>query len=86
MLPRLIDGRELSAQFARENIQPQSREHRWRMIRANNFPKPLRIGAKNYWDEAEIEAWKANRIATALAARDGRRSTIDIPAPQPAAA
>jgi predicted DNA-binding transcriptional regulator AlpA len=66
---RLIDGRELTAKFAKDNVQPQSREHRWRMIRAGQFPKPVRIGAKNFWIETEIEAWEAARIAAALAAR-----------------
>jgi predicted DNA-binding transcriptional regulator AlpA len=67
---RFIDGRQLTAKFAKANIQPQSREHRWRMIRAGEFPVPVRIGAKNYWVEEEINAWHAARVAAALAARD----------------
>ena len=68
---RLIDGRELTAKFSKENIQPQSREHRWRMVRAGKFPKPVRIGARNFWIEQEVETWQADRIAAGLAARDG---------------
>jgi predicted DNA-binding transcriptional regulator AlpA len=70
MQERLIDGKELTVKFVKENIQPQSREHRWRLIRAGQFPKPVRIGARNFWIEHEIESWKAERIAAALAARD----------------
>ena len=66
MSDRLLDEHELTS----KNIRPKSRAQRWRLIRAGKFPKPVKIGARNFWIEAEIEAWEAARIAAALEVRD----------------
>lgn len=68
MAPRLLDEHELTS----KNIRPKSRAQRWRLIRLGRFPKPLKVGGRNFWIEAEIEAWEAERIADALAARDAQ--------------
>ena len=34
--------------------------HRWRLIQAGKFPKPVKLDA---WLEAEIESWINERIA-----------------------
>lgn len=62
---RLLDEHDLTA----KNIRPFSREQRYRLIRAGKFPKPLKIGARNFWPEHEIDEWQAQRIADALATR-----------------
>jgi predicted DNA-binding transcriptional regulator AlpA len=63
---RLLDEHELTS----KNIRPRSRAQRWRLIRAGKFPKPVKIGTRNFWIESEVEAWEAARITAALAARD----------------
>lgn len=68
MPQRLLDEHELTS----KNIRPKSRAQRWRLIRAGNFPKPIKLGARNFWIEDEIDAWETKRIAAALAARDAR--------------
>jgi prophage regulatory protein len=35
----------------------------WRLIGAGKFPKPVKIGSKNVWVEAEIDALIKLRIA-----------------------
>jgi prophage regulatory protein len=40
--------------------------HLWRLIRAGDFPKPVKIGNRNHWVEAEIDDF----IAAKLAERD----------------
>jgi prophage regulatory protein len=42
--------------------------HIWRLIRAGDFPKPLKIGNRNHWAEAEIDRY----IERKLTERDGR--------------
>ena len=38
--------------------------HRWRLIQAGKFPKPVKLGGgRNAWLEAEIESWINERIA-----------------------
>ena len=38
--------------------------HRWRLIQAGKFPKPVKLGGgRNSWLEAEIESWINERIA-----------------------
>jgi predicted DNA-binding transcriptional regulator AlpA len=66
MSQRLLDEHELTA----KNIRPKSRAQRWRLIQVGKFPKPIKIGTRNFWIEDEIEAWEAARIRAALAARD----------------
>ena len=42
--------------------------HIWRLIRAGDFPRPVKIGNRNHWSEEEIDAY----IADKLGQRDGR--------------
>ena len=41
--------------------------HIWRLIRAGDFPKPVKIGNRNHWVETEIDQY----IEAKLAERDG---------------
>jgi prophage regulatory protein len=41
--------------------------HIWRMVRAGDFPKPVKIGNRNHWVETEIDQY----IADKLKQRDG---------------
>jgi prophage regulatory protein len=42
---------------------PYSKVHIYRLIRANSFPKPVRVGANRVaWIESEIEEWINKRI------------------------
>jgi prophage regulatory protein len=44
-----------------------SRQHRYRLIKAGQFPAPVKIGANtNAWPENEIDRW----IEDLIAARD----------------
>ncbi len=36
---------------------------RWEHDKDLNFPKPIRIQKRRYWDEDEIEAWLRARAA-----------------------
>jgi prophage regulatory protein len=42
--------------------------HIWRLIRAGDFPKPVKIGNRNHWAEEEIDQYIADKVAQ----RDGR--------------
>jgi predicted DNA-binding transcriptional regulator AlpA len=66
-MTRLLDESELTS----KNIRPKSRVQRWRLIRAGKFPKPIKIGTRNFWIETEVDAFEAARITAAMAARDG---------------
>lgn len=35
----------------------------YRMITANDFPKPIRIGASSHWVESEINDWVESQMA-----------------------
>lgn len=37
--------------------------HIWRLIRAGDFPKPLKIGNRLHWVEEEIDEYIANKLA-----------------------
>ena len=39
----------------------------WRLVRAGDFPKPVKIGNRNHWVETEIDQY----IADKLKQRDG---------------
>lgn len=39
-----------------------------RMVKKSQFPKPLKIGGRYFWDAASIEQWKAERIRESRAA------------------
>jgi prophage regulatory protein len=41
--------------------------HIWRLVRAGDFPKPVKIGNRNHWVETEIDQY----IEAKLAERDG---------------
>jgi prophage regulatory protein len=41
-----------------------SRAHIWRLVRASQFPEPIKLGVQtNAWNEAEIDAWLEARAA-----------------------
>ncbi|MGE5164668.1 MAG: helix-turn-helix transcriptional regulator [Sphingobacteriales bacterium] len=35
----------------------------WRLIRAGDFPKPVKIGNRNHWVETEIDQYIAHKLA-----------------------
>lgn len=37
--------------------------HIWRLIRAGDFPKPVKIGNRNHWVETEIDRYIADKLA-----------------------
>lgn len=37
--------------------------HIWRLISAGDFPKPVKIGHRNHWSEAEIDQYIADKLA-----------------------
>lgn len=39
-----------------------------RMVKKSQFPKPLKIGGRYFWDAESIAQWKADRIREARAA------------------
>jgi prophage regulatory protein len=46
---------------------PVSRPTIYRLIKKQEFPKPLSVGSSSFWVEAEIEQWMDEKIK----ARDG---------------
>jgi prophage regulatory protein len=50
------------AGLTEKGVQPRSKAQRWRLIRAGQFPKPIKLGSRNCWIESEIDAWIADRI------------------------
>ena len=49
-----------------------SRMHRYRLIKAGKFPKPIKIGGNtNVWVEAEIDQY----LKACIALRDAQRRT-----------
>ena len=36
--------------------------HIWRLIRADRFPKPIKIGNRNHWVEIEIDQYIADKL------------------------
>jgi predicted DNA-binding transcriptional regulator AlpA len=56
---QLLDHAGLTA----KGVVPTSREQRWRLVKAGRFPKPIKIGKRSVWVEAEIDKWIAERIA-----------------------
>ena len=47
--------------------------HIWRLIRAGEFPKPVKIGNRNHWVETEIDQYVADKLAQ----RDGAAVTME---------
>lgn len=37
--------------------------HIWRLIRAGDFPRPVKIGKRNHWVETEIDRYIADKLA-----------------------
>jgi prophage regulatory protein len=37
--------------------------HVWRLIRRGDFPRPIKVGARNHWVESEIDDYIANKLA-----------------------
>lgn len=49
-------------QLKEEKRFPFTRVHTMRLVKANKFPTPLRVGDRHIaWDENEIDAWLENR-------------------------
>lgn len=55
---QLLDEADLTAR----GIRPKSRAQRWRLIKAGQFPKPLKIGSRNLWSSDEVDAFIAARM------------------------
>ena len=36
--------------------------HIWRLVRAGDFPKPVKIGNRNHWVETEIDQYIADKL------------------------
>jgi prophage regulatory protein len=36
--------------------------HIWRLIRAGQFPKPVKIGKRNHWIDTEIDQYIADKL------------------------
>lgn len=45
------------------NQLPFSRMSAWRMVKEGVFPKPLKIGNRNYWRSDEIQEWIEEKSA-----------------------
>ena len=56
---QLLDEADLTAR----GIRPKSRAQRWRLIKAGQFPKPLKIGSRNLWSSDEVDAFIAERLS-----------------------
>jgi prophage regulatory protein len=44
---------------------PYCRSQLWRLVKAEEFPRPVKIGAnrtRNAWIEAEVDNWMADRV------------------------
>lgn len=55
---RLLSYEDLKAKGV-----PYTKGHLWRMIRAEKFPKPVKLGeARNAWVETEIDEWIKDRV------------------------
>jgi prophage regulatory protein len=64
---RLLDADDLKLKGLK-----YSAAHRWRLIKAGKFPKPIKIGqGRNAWVEDEIDQHIADRIAERDAALAG---------------
>ena len=37
--------------------------YRWERDPRLNFPRPIRIGRRKFWDEAELEVWERSRAS-----------------------
>jgi prophage regulatory protein len=57
---RLLDADDLEAKGLK-----YSAAHRWRLIKAGKFPKPIKLGqgGRNAWLEEEVDRHIAERIA-----------------------
>lgn len=40
---------------------PVSRPMIYALIQRHKFPKPIKIGARSFWDKAEVKKWIASR-------------------------
>jgi predicted DNA-binding transcriptional regulator AlpA len=38
--------------------------YRWERDPRLNFPQPIRIGRRKFWDEADLEAWERSRAVS----------------------
>lgn len=59
-MTRLLDDSGLKAKGI-----SYSAPHRWRLIKAGRFPRPVKIGngGRNVWVESEIDAYIEGKIA-----------------------
>jgi prophage regulatory protein len=37
--------------------------HIWRLIKAGDFPRPIKVGNRNHWVETEIDQYIADKLA-----------------------
>ena len=58
-----LSAKRITAATVRELCGGVSDMTLWRWLDnpAMNFPKPIRIGARRYWREAEVAAWLDSR-------------------------
>lgn len=57
-------GRQLiNAKRTRTKIGGVSSMTLHRRRKSNDFPKPVLIDGRNYWDEAEVDVWIESRLA-----------------------
>jgi prophage regulatory protein len=36
--------------------------HLWRLIRAGDFPRPVKIGNRNHWEESEVDRYIEDKL------------------------
>ena len=56
---RLLDD----AGLTEKGVIPRSKAQRWRLIRAGQFPRPIKLGSRNAWLESEVDEWLRERVA-----------------------
>ena len=39
------------------SLVPVSRATLYRVMERSDFPRPVRVGSRVFWDSAEVEAW-----------------------------
>jgi prophage regulatory protein len=40
-----------------------SRSYIYKLISQDSFPRPIKVGRRSIWVEAEVEAWLADQVA-----------------------
>lgn len=67
--------KDVAMQISRNEIRliptnelPFSRMSEWRMVKDGSFPRPIKIGNRNYWRSDEIQQWIDQKSAQRPAA------------------